>query len=305
MNPRHPVYVISKGRWKARLTHRILTRMKVPHRMVVEEQEFADYAAVIDPSMLLVLPQRYIEEYDPCDNLGATKSKGSGAARNFVWDHSTSEGHRWHWLLDDNIEAFYRLNRNMKLVADTGAIFRAAEDFVERYENIAIAGMNYDKFCKSVDRVPPYVLNTRIYSCLLIRNDIPYRWRCRFNEDTDLSLRVLKDGWATCQFNAFLAGKVTTQRMRGGNKDELYSEGTKAKSQMLVDLHPDVAEMVWKFNRWHHKVDYKPFKGTKLVRKAGLVVPNKVNEYGMVMVDIAPTEEANYPQHTEEEEDDE
>jgi len=44
----------------------------------------------------------------------------------------------------------------------------------------------------------------------LIRNDVPYRWRGRYNEDTDLSLRMLKDRWCTIQFNAFLQGKAAT-----------------------------------------------------------------------------------------------
>jgi hypothetical protein len=53
--------------------------------------------------------------------------------------------------------------------------------------------------------------------------------------------------------------------MSGGNTKEFYKhEGTKPKSKMLADLHPDVAKVVWRFNRWHHHVDYKPFKKNKL-----------------------------------------
>lgn len=281
MHGRHPIYIVSKGRWQSRLTVKALDAMGVPYRVVVEQQEYDQYAAVIDPARLLVLPQSYLDSYDTCDELGASKSKGPGAARNFAWDHSVAEGATWHWVMDDNLDAFHRVNRNMKLESDSGAIFAAAEDFVERYENVAVAGFNYYSFVKTTDPVPPYVLNTRIYSCLLIRNDIPYRWRGRYNEDTDLSLRVLKDRWCTVQFNAFLCGKVTTQRMAGGNTAEFYAhEGTKAKSQMLADLHPDVATVVWRFNRWHHHVDYRSFKDNKLRRKAG-PWPTGINNYGM------------------------
>ena len=121
--------------------------------------------------------------------------------------------------------------------------------------------------------------------CLLIRNDIPYRWRARYNEDTDLSLRVLKDGWCTVQFNAFIQEKATTQTMKGGN-EEIYKNGTLDKSKMLAKLHPDVAEVVWKFNRWHHKVDYKPFKKNKLKKKKGLKIKKGINNYGMKVVKI-------------------
>jgi hypothetical protein len=56
---------------------------------------------------------------------------------------------------------------------------------------------------------------------------------------------------------------------------------------MLADLHPDVAQVVWRFNRWHHHVDYKPFKKNRLIRKAGIDVPRGVNNYGMELVDVA------------------
>lgn len=280
-SPRYPIYIVSKGRWESRLTVRALNRMGVNYRVIIEAQEFDKYGAHIAHDRLLVLPQKYLDSYDTCDDPTLPYGKGSGAARNFAWDHAVSQGAERHWLLDDNIEAFNRLNRNMKPECFTGAIFRAAEDFVDRYENIALAGFNYYSFAKTTDAVPAFNLNTRIYSCILIKNAIPYRWRARYNEDTDLSLRVLKDGWVTCLFNAFLAGKVTTLRMKGGNTDTIYTDGTQRKSQMIADLHPDVAKVVWRFNRWHHHVDYRPFKGNKLIRKADCVVPDRVNNYGM------------------------
>jgi hypothetical protein len=187
--------------------------------------------------------------------------------------------------MDDNLDAFHRLNRNLKSEVTSGTIFKCMEDFVLRYENVAISGPNYYSFCKANDAVPPFVKNTRIYSCLFIRNDIPYQWRGRYNEDTDICLRALKDGWATIQFNAFLQGKVTTQRMTGGNHEQFYSEdGTYLKSKMLEDMHPDVARVVWRFNRWHHYVDYRPFKKNLLERKNDIEIPQGINNYGLTLI---------------------
>ena len=288
MLPRYPIYIVSKGRWKNRLTSKALNVMGIPYKIVVEQDQLPMYQAEVGADRCLVLPQRYLDEYDTCDDLGDTKSKGPGAARNFVWDHATELGSKRHWVMDDNLDAFHRLNRNIKRESDTPAIFAAMEDFVDRYENVPVAGPNYYSFVKSSDGVPAFVTNTRIYSCLLIQNDAPYRWRGRYNEDTDLSLRVLKDGLCTIQFNAFLQGKVTTQRMKGGNTDEFYAlEGTKAKSQMLADLHPDVAKVVWRFNRWHHHVDYKPFSKNRLIKRDDVVASKKINNYGMELVDVA------------------
>lgn len=288
MQPRYPVYIVSKGRWKNRLTSRALDTMGVPYKIIVEENQLLNYQAEVGRERCLVLPQKYLDEYDTCDDLGDSKSKGPGAARNFAWDHAIESGAEKHWVMDDNLDAFHRLNRNMKRESDTPAVFAAMEDFVDRYENVPIAGPNYYNFVKATDGVPPFITNTRIYSCLLIQNDAPYRWRGRYNEDTDLSLRVLKDGLCTIQFNAFLQGKVTTQRMSGGNTEEFYAEeGTKAKSEMLADLHPDVASVVWRFNRWHHHVDYKPFKKNRLKRKANIDIPQGINNYGMELIDVA------------------
>lgn len=271
--PRYPVYIVSKGRWQSRLTSRALERMGVPYHIAVEPQEHIQYAEVIDPAKILILPF-------------SNHGEGPTHARNWVWEHAISKGAARHWVLDDNLDAFHRVNRNTKIEVECAATFRAAEDFVDRYENIAIAGFNYHNFVKATDRVPAFTLNTRIYSNLLIKNDIPYRWRGKYNEDTDLCLRVLKDGWCTLQFNAFLAGKVTTQRMKGGNTEEFYRhEGTLNKSQYLADEHPDVAKVVWRFNRWHHHVDYRPFKRNRLVRRNGVHVPQGINDYGMVLTE--------------------
>lgn len=285
MNPEYPIYIVSKGRWDTRLTSKALEKANIPYYIIIEKQEYQDYANVIDPKKILILPTEYQDKYDTCDDLGSSKSKGPGPARNFAWEHSIALGAKWHWVMDDNIKVFNRLNRNKMVQVTSGAIFKASEDFVNRYENVAISGFNYDFFVQSKQQHPPYILNTRIYSCLLIRNDIPYRWRGRYNEDTDLSLRALKDKFCTIQFNTFLQEKAQTQTIKGGNTQEFYEkEGTLPKSKMLEDLHPDVAKVVWKFNRWHHHVDYKPFKKNRLIKKQGLVIPDVVNNYGMKLI---------------------
>ena len=56
MNPNYPVYIVSKGRWDSRLTSKALEEMKMPYSIVVEPQEYENYASVIDPAKILVLP---------------------------------------------------------------------------------------------------------------------------------------------------------------------------------------------------------------------------------------------------------
>jgi hypothetical protein len=281
--PKYPVYIVSKGRWETRLTARHLEAMDVPYRMVIEEPEYPAYSAVIDPAKLLILDPRYQRDYDARCSLADSESRGSGPARNFAWDHAVSLGAERHWVVDDNINGFYRLNRNLPSIVANGVVLRCMEDFTDRYKNVALSGPNYRWLAKRKQKLPPLVMNTRLYSCILIRNDIPFRWRCRYNEDADLSLRALKAGYCTIQFNAFLQEKMTTQSMKGGNTDVLYANGTLEKSRMLARLHPDVTEVVWKFNRWHHHVDYRSFKRNKLIRRPDAIIPAGVDNYGMVL----------------------
>ena len=283
---RHPIYIPSKGRADSRLTVKTLDSMKVNYKVVIEKQEYKTYSKVIKKKNILVLDEKYQDNYDTCDNLGDTKSKGPGAARNFAWEHSVSEGYKRHWVMDDNIKGFYRLNKNLKIKAYTGAIFKAMEDFCERYTNVTMAGPNYLFFAKQNQKLPPFITNTRIYSCNLI-NNTPYRWRGRYNEDTILSLDMLKDGYCTVQFNAFLQGKVRTQVLRGGNSEEFYDkEGTLPKSQMQVNVHPDVSKLVYKFGRIHHQVNYSKFKANKLIKKKDIKIEQGINEYGMKLKQI-------------------
>ena len=274
MNPNFPIYIISKGRHESRKTVKCLEKMNVPFKIVIEKQEFEQYSKHIDKKKIIVLP---------FSNLG----KGSIPARNFVWEHSIKLGYSHHWILDDNIEQFNRLNRNLQVKVSDGTIFKCAEDFVLRYENVAISGFQYDFFAKSRTVLPPFYLNTRIYSCLLIKNDIPFRWRGKYNEDTDLCLRVLKSGFCTILFYAFIQQKSQTLKIKGGN-EQIYNDTNNRRefAESLQQQHPDVCRVVWRFNRWHHHVNYKPFKNNKLIKKKGLTIPSCVNNYGMKLIKI-------------------
>lgn len=273
MNPRYPVYVISKGRWESRLTSKALEEMRVPYHIVVEPQERDRYAAVIDPSKIYVLP---------FGNLG----KGSIPARNWVWDHAAASGASRHWILDDNIQWFARLHNNRLYYADSGVLFRVIEDWADRYVNVALAGMQYEAFTPRKSKMNPIILNTRIYSCILIQNDIPYRWRGRYNEDTDLSIRVMKDGWCTALFQAFPCKKMTTMSMKGGNTEELYQgDGRWRMAWSLKKQHPEIVQIKRRWGRWQHVVDYRPFRSNELVLREDAEIPEGPREYGMTLVD--------------------
>jgi len=254
---RFPVYVISKGRAAQSQTHRALRDLGVKHKVVIEPQEEAEYARRLGERHLLVLP---------FSNLG----KGSIPARNWVWEHALKIGAERHWILDDNINGFYSCNRNLKRRERKLNPLERMEDFVLRYSNVGLAGPQYEFFVPRNERRPPYVLNTRVYSCILIDNSLPFRWRGRYNEDTDLSLRVLEAGLCTVLFNRWLIKKAPTMTMRGGNTDELYKGAGRLKmARSLQRQHPRRVKVTFRWGRPQHLVDYRPFKRNKLLFFSG------------------------------------
>ena len=275
MTPKYPIYIISKGRWESRLTSKALEAANVPYHIVIEPQEYDDYAAVIDPQKIYILP---------FSNLG----QGSIPARNWVWEHAIESGAKRHWILDDNIRKFFRMHQNIKYEITSGTIFKAAEDFVDRYTNVALAGFEYVMFFPRKQFRHSFSLNRRIYSCILIDNNLPYRWRGRYNEDTDLSLRVFKAGLCTILFNAFQADKIASMTMKGGNTEELYGITDKRLefAQSLQRQHPDCVTIQWKYNRWHHKVDYSSFKHNRLIKRDDIEIPHGIDNYGMKLVNL-------------------
>lgn len=267
MNPQYPIYVITKGRWESRLTIKALEKIKVPHFVVIEPQEYEQYSKVVDPKNILQLP---------FSNLG----KGSIPARNWVWEDSIARGFKRHWILDDNIRDFRRFFNGKRIRVADGTIFKAAEDFVDRYENIGMAGFQYTFFC--VNSKKPVLFNTRIYSCILLDNSLTYRWRGRYNEDTDLSLQILKGGYCTALFYAFLCDKQRTMTMKGGNTDELYiDDGRLEMAKELVRRHPKEVVISEKWGRFQHHVDYSAFRNNQLIKRKDVKITQKVNNYGM------------------------
>jgi len=82
---------------------------------------------------------------------------------------------------------------------------------------------------------------------------------------------------------AATVGVKNSTAMVGGNTDNVYNTGDSrlAFAESLKEQHPDCVEVSWKFNRWHHQVDYSSFKKNKLKIKAGITKTLNINNYGM------------------------
>ncbi len=279
---KYPVYVISKGRASTCLTARFLIKDRTPFKLVVEPQEYDLYAAHYGEDALLVTP---------FSDLG----EGSIPVRNFVWKTSKELGHERHWIIDDNIRSIRRKYYGRRIKCNSGLALSACERFIDRYTNIAIAGLNYNFFAGcTMDgnwNQPPFYRNVHVYSCLCIRNDLKQRWRGKYNEDTDLCLQVLADKWCTILFNAFLIEKMRTLNMTGGNMDELYKgDGRLKMARSLERQWPGVVDVRRRYGRPQHVVhdQWRKFS-TKLILKTGVDLSKlPANEHGFRLRELKP-----------------
>jgi hypothetical protein len=261
------VYIPSKGRADVCLTAKCLVRDGVPFKLVIEAQEHDQYAERFGEDRLLVLPFA---------NLGLF------SARNWIKDHATEAGAVRHWQLDDNMSRFARSFKGMRYVCNAGVALRVCEDFTDRYENVAISGLNYVMFNPG-GTLKPFQVNCRVYSCTLILNSLPYRWRTKYNDDTDICLQALAGGWCTILINAFLVKKMTTMAVKGGNTADLYQgDGRLKMARALERLWPRVVATKRRFGRPQHVVfdSWRRFD-TPLKLRAGVDVGTEPNEYGL------------------------
>lgn len=271
--PRYPIYIISKGRADVCYTAKCFTKDGLDFTLAVEPQEYDSYRKHFPDANIITTPFK---------NLGL----GSIPVRNFIWEHSKSNGYARHWCLDDNIRDIYRKYKTKRVYCNAVPAFRACEDFIDRYTNIAIGGMNYTMFAVP-KKQPPFYLNQRVYSCLCIDNNLDFRWRGRYNEDTDLCLQALASGLCTVLFNAFLINKMRTMTMKGGNSAQLYQgDGRTTMARSLERVWPGVVTTNRRFGRPQHVVadSWKKFD-TQLIRKPDLDLDSLplVDNYGLTL----------------------
>jgi hypothetical protein len=293
IQPKYPIYVITKGRWEKTLTIDTLEDMGINFFICVEPNEYENYSSnpKIDKNKILVLPENFSE-----------KKQGGIPVRNFVWEHSVERGFPKHWIIDDNISWFYRWNDNQQKKVRDGVFFRIMEDFSDRYTNLGLVSCQYNSFIPSIDTGrQQFILNTRTYSCILINTELldqrlEDRWRGTYNEDTDLTLRVLSTGdLCTVNFNSLLQGKQTTGSMKGGNTSTIYENGSfsgyQKKFDELKNNWPDIVTFTdkrHKDGRPHHHIEYTKLFQQKLILKENVITEKKINDYNMIIVEKKP-----------------
>lgn len=263
----YPIYIPTYKRFETSYTARTLEKelnIDKPYMMVIrnDKSEIENYKNCIKNfdlkhAKLLIIPDDFYREQEEIGN------DYSVIPRNYIYEHAIKTGFSHHWCLDDNIKGFFRKNKgNVLPFMDTMFPFYFVEEYIKKYSNVFQAGMQYCHLSFPMMTRPPIILNNRVYSCILMKHIDGFRWRGKYNEDTDLSIRLLKSGYATMTFQNILCGKQTTSSVKGGNTDDIYKteDGYLKKANSIVEWHPDVTNFAIRYGHPHHFVDYRAFK---------------------------------------------
>lgn len=283
--PRYPIFIPTRDRWQPERGRTIRALMKdgVPFRAIVVPSQAEQYRRVVGDERLLVLPS---------DDMILRDS------RNWIRDLAEREGHARHWQLDDNIEEFRRLYHGRRIPCHAGFALRVCEELTDRYSNVGISGLNYQMFVPAETPVPFY-RNVHVYSCTLVNHAMPYRWRLIYNDDTDLCLQALVNGWTTILVNATMANKLQTMRVQGGNTNQLYSDETEGDARntrgrfemarVLERAWPGLVTVRWRFRRAQHVINWGQFKTPlKLRDDVDLSALPPVDEMGITLRRVKP-----------------
>lgn len=270
IKPYYSINILSYNRYQPerRFTVKTLEEMKIKYNIFVEPDEFDEYKKVCKGNVIK-LPDNY-HNY----------KQGGIPARNFIkWYSTNILNEEKHWIIDDNIDGFYRYHMNKKIKILSGCIFKSVEQFCLRYINIGVAGFNYSCMLPEISQNrPPINFNKKAYSCLLITNNLD-NWEGIYNEDIDLCLRLLKKGFVNLEFQHILINKKESGSIKGGNTNTIYEDDTqenkedrkqmgyKKKVDYLIAKHPDIKieYKELKGKKYHHNVDYSLFENNQLV----------------------------------------
>lgn len=234
---KYPIYIPSRGRYEETLTIDLLHEAELSPWVVVEPREVDAYATALgSDDRILAL-----------DN----NNRGIAYARNWIKEHAIASGVERHWQIDDNIRNTRFYWKRKRLWVDPKQALGDTEMFVDRYTNVAIAGLMNTAFGHTISG--PFSTNKMVYCCMLIRSD-EYRWDENLNgiEDVDYSLQVLVGGQCTILMRGYQVEKMRSGFAPGGNTDIYENDGRLRRARALQRKWPNLVEISRMWGRPRH-----------------------------------------------------
>lgn len=241
-----PVYIPSKGRPKcptARLVKKAI--------IVVEPQDYESYKANFPDHEFWVLSEN---------------DKGLSNTRNTILELGRQAGHKWIWMLDDDIKHFVTYAQGSSSNVSWETISGNLDPYLESRPEIGQAAIEYSQLAWNQvgDKKCEYgYCDVAVAINIEATRDLSYRPYVVLKEDRDFTLQILRKGFKTVRFvkYAFIAPKNGSNR---GGLYDLYHQKDRellAVQRMMELWGPDICKLhVKKDGRTDVKINWKYFK---------------------------------------------
>jgi hypothetical protein len=235
-----PIYIPSKGRPNSRLIAELADFASI----VVEPQDLDAYLTANPAAKFLVLP---------------SSNQGIGYVRNYILATARERQHAWFWMIDDDVQGFYKNPGNFKVTA-TQAL-ETAEALISKVLNVGQAALEYQQFAWSAKR--QWALNSYCDVVVAINvartRSLKYRPEANLKEDRDFTLQVLASGRNTMRVQC-VGFRAPANGSNAGGLSDAYHREPEAVERM-TKLWPGVVTKQVKANgRVDCKIDWKVFK---------------------------------------------
>lgn len=241
-----PILIPSKKRPKSKL-FQLLKDDELEFLVVVEPQDYDDYKYL--GKNLILLPE---------DN------KGLVFSRNFILEKSKELNFNWFWMIDDDVNKFYKTVNKRNISITPKEAFELSEKIILKSDNIAQAAMEYQQFSWSQSKTFNY--NSYCDVVVFINTEktknIKYRVNVTLKEDRDFTLQCLSRGYRTMR-TTHVAFSCPKNGSNEGGLYDVYKSGVERNSvnEMCKIWGKDICQPVTKKDgRYDVKINWKYFK---------------------------------------------
>jgi len=221
-----PIFIPSKNRPDSKLV-KLIVEQKLPLEdfyIVVEHQNLAEYETLNPELSYIILPEN---------------DQGISYVRNYIKEFATNSGYEWFWMIDDDVDAFYKTvgKKNVKVSIDEA--LNGAFDIFTRNSQCGQASIEYQQYAWSATK--PYALNSYCDVCVCINTKatktVKYRPYVSLKEDRDFTLQVLSNGYDTMRVQRYSFSAPKNGSNKGGLSDVYAKQGREqTASERMVEL---------------------------------------------------------------------
>ena len=230
----------------------IPSRSRFERSLTLEALEFGNVPA---PRLWLAVPAAQAGSYGPlAARYGARllpcPRPGIAATRQHIGQHAASQGKDRFLMLDDDLRFFYRKSDGVRLYKCVPKhmmlMLRDIASGLTHYHHLAISarqGNNQLKF--------PYVTNKRPLRALAYRTETFLKaehGRVAIMEDFDVTLQLMKMGYANCVITKYAQDQQQTQ-LPGGCSDYRTHELHEENVRKMERMHRPFVKLVEKQNK--------------------------------------------------------